>query len=206
MIKLRVYSAHFLSQLSVNYSTCIFVCIHFFPFSFFRFVFVICVSFFHPFFWALLPQSRWYSSSAATSVHPLIKLGDRLGKGIFFSSNSKCPRPLPLPLSPDATSMLCMETLLHLINGHHHHHQDLFLMNYCEISYSQVNSPGVCYLYFVLPCDAGYTESLMGRRRWFPRVHHKAAVIRAQAERQAVNFCVQGQRRPLFSRLLLWEL
>ena len=122
---------------------------------------------------------------------------------IFFS-NSKWP--LPLPLSPGATSMLCMETLLHLINGHHHHHQDLFLMNYCEISYSQVNSPGGCYLFFLLPCGAGYTESLMGRRRWFPRVHHKAAVIRAQAERQAVNFCVQGQRRPLFSRLLLWEL
>ncbi|KAK7109524.1 DNA polymerase nu-like [Littorina saxatilis] len=49
----------------------------------------------------------------------------------------------------------------------------------------------------------GYTETVMGRRRWFPNVHHKAAQARAQAERQAVNFCVQGSAADLCKRAML---
>ncbi|KAK7479333.1 hypothetical protein BaRGS_00029411 [Batillaria attramentaria] len=38
----------------------------------------------------------------------------------------------------------------------------------------------------------GYTESILGRRRWVPKINHHTPQVRAQAERQAVNFCVQG--------------
>ncbi|XP_059169595.1 uncharacterized protein LOC131951257 [Physella acuta] len=40
--------------------------------------------------------------------------------------------------------------------------------------------------------DHGYTETVCGRRRYFPHINHPSPVLRAQAQRQAVNFCVQG--------------
>ena len=33
---------------------------------------------------------------------------------------------------------------------------------------------------------------MLGRRRYLPAVRGAAGALRAQAERQAVNFCVQG--------------
>lgn len=44
---------------------------------------------------------------------------------------------------------------------------------------------------------AGYVESLMGRRRPLPRIRAHDPQLRAQAERQAVNFVVQGAGAPL---------
>lgn len=41
-------------------------------------------------------------------------------------------------------------------------------------------------------CHAGYVTSIMGRRRPLPRIHARDQQLRAQAERQAVNFVVQG--------------
>ncbi|XP_076439647.1 DNA polymerase nu-like [Babylonia areolata] len=49
----------------------------------------------------------------------------------------------------------------------------------------------------------GYTETVMGRKRWLGRVHHQAAHLRAQAERQAVNFCVQGSAADLCKRAMV---
>lgn len=39
----------------------------------------------------------------------------------------------------------------------------------------------------------GYVLSLMGRRRTLPNIHMSDWAVRMQAERQAVNFVVQGQ-------------
>lgn len=44
---------------------------------------------------------------------------------------------------------------------------------------------------------AGYVESIMGRRRPLPRIRAHDPQLRAQAERQAVNFVVQGAGAPL---------
>lgn len=38
----------------------------------------------------------------------------------------------------------------------------------------------------------GYVKSIMGRRRFLPHVHSTDWGVRTQAERQAVNFVVQG--------------
>ncbi|CAG5125614.1 unnamed protein product, partial [Candidula unifasciata] len=40
--------------------------------------------------------------------------------------------------------------------------------------------------------EFGYTETVSGRRRYFPHINSNSPVLRAQAQRQAVNFCVQG--------------
>ncbi|BFZ02404.1 hypothetical protein BsWGS_05443 [Bradybaena similaris] len=40
--------------------------------------------------------------------------------------------------------------------------------------------------------EFGYTETVSGRRRYFPHINSSSPVLRAQAQRQAVNFCVQG--------------
>uniref|UniRef100_A0A8C6DFG0 DNA-directed DNA polymerase n=1 Tax=Moschus moschiferus TaxID=68415 RepID=A0A8C6DFG0_MOSMO len=44
---------------------------------------------------------------------------------------------------------------------------------------------------------AGYVESIMGRRRPLPRIRAHDPQLRAQAERQAVNFVVQGSAADL---------
>ncbi|XP_047423207.1 DNA polymerase nu [Sciurus carolinensis] len=44
---------------------------------------------------------------------------------------------------------------------------------------------------------AGYVASIMGRRRPLPRIHAQDQQLRAQAERQAVNFMVQGSAADL---------
>ncbi|KAL8561162.1 hypothetical protein ACOMHN_054533 [Nucella lapillus] len=49
----------------------------------------------------------------------------------------------------------------------------------------------------------GHTETVMGRRRWVCGVRDKAAGLRAQAERQAVNFCVQGSAADLCKRAMV---
>lgn len=41
-------------------------------------------------------------------------------------------------------------------------------------------------------CDPGYVASIMGRRRPLPGIRAWDPQLRAQAERQAVNFVVQG--------------
>lgn len=38
----------------------------------------------------------------------------------------------------------------------------------------------------------GYTITIFKRRRMFPHINHHSAQMRAQAARQAVNFCIQG--------------
>ncbi|CAK7295023.1 DNA polymerase nu [Vulpes lagopus] len=45
--------------------------------------------------------------------------------------------------------------------------------------------------------QTGYVASIMGRRRPLPRVHDQDQQLRAQAERQAVNFVVQGSAADL---------
>lgn len=47
----------------------------------------------------------------------------------------------------------------------------------------------------------GYMESIMGRRRHLPRIRERDPQLRAQAERQAVNFVVQGTQS---LRLACW--
>ncbi|XP_070256467.1 DNA polymerase nu [Myotis yumanensis] len=45
--------------------------------------------------------------------------------------------------------------------------------------------------------QTGYVASIMGRRRPLPRIHARNQQLRAQAERQAVNFVVQGSAADL---------
>ncbi|XP_036273062.1 DNA polymerase nu [Pipistrellus kuhlii] len=45
--------------------------------------------------------------------------------------------------------------------------------------------------------QTGYVASIMGRRRLLPRIHAQNQQLRAQAERQAVNFVVQGSAADL---------
>ncbi|XP_006919172.1 DNA polymerase nu [Pteropus alecto] len=45
--------------------------------------------------------------------------------------------------------------------------------------------------------QTGYVESIMGRRRHLPRIRERDPQLRAQAERQAVNFVVQGSAADL---------
>lgn len=46
----------------------------------------------------------------------------------------------------------------------------------------------------------GYVASIMGRRRHLPRIREWDPQLRAQAERQAVNFVVQGTQSPRLAR------
>lgn len=46
----------------------------------------------------------------------------------------------------------------------------------------------------------GYVVSVMGRRRHLPRIRERDPQLRAQAERQAVNFVVQGAQSPRLAR------
>lgn len=46
----------------------------------------------------------------------------------------------------------------------------------------------------------GYVASIMGRRRHLPRICEWDPQLRAQAERQAVNFVVQGTQSPRLAR------
>lgn len=45
-------------------------------------------------------------------------------------------------------------------------------------------------------CNPGYVVSIMGRRRLLPGIRARDHRLRAQAERQAVNFVVQGTQSP----------
>lgn len=44
----------------------------------------------------------------------------------------------------------------------------------------------------IIYLSLGYTESIFKRKRMIPNINHPSPPLRAQAERQAVNFCVQG--------------
>ena len=80
---------------------------------------------------SLLRHSGWYrklEQSATSTENQLIlsavgPSGDACRH--IFSPNVKCLLQLSPPLSPGATSLLCMETLLRLTNDHidHHHHR-----------------------------------------------------------------------------------
>lgn len=43
----------------------------------------------------------------------------------------------------------------------------------------------------------GYVQTMSGRRRYLPAIHHKETHVKAQAERQAVNTAVQGSAADL---------
>ncbi|XP_013403383.1 DNA polymerase nu [Lingula anatina] len=49
----------------------------------------------------------------------------------------------------------------------------------------------------------GYVCTIFKRRRWFPNIKHPSPMLRAQAERQAVNFCVQGSAADLCKAAML---
>ncbi|XP_061189535.1 DNA polymerase nu-like [Saccostrea echinata] len=49
----------------------------------------------------------------------------------------------------------------------------------------------------------GYTESIFKRRRIIPNITHPSPPLRAQAERKAVNFCVQGSAADLCKAAML---
>lgn len=49
----------------------------------------------------------------------------------------------------------------------------------------------------------GYTESIFKRKRMIPNINHPSPPLRAQAERQAVNFCVQGSAADLCKAAML---
>ncbi|KAK2180438.1 hypothetical protein NP493_443g04021 [Ridgeia piscesae] len=49
----------------------------------------------------------------------------------------------------------------------------------------------------------GYQETIFRRRRQLPHIHHWKAPLRAQCERQAVNFCVQGSAADLCKAAML---
>uniref|UniRef100_A0A3P8ZGS3 DNA-directed DNA polymerase n=1 Tax=Esox lucius TaxID=8010 RepID=A0A3P8ZGS3_ESOLU len=64
--------------------------------------------------------------------------------------------------------------------------QDSFLHNYREVHNFIHTTIQQCH-------KQGYVLSIMGRRRAFPHVHSVDWAVRMQAERQAVNFVVQGR-------------
>lgn len=49
----------------------------------------------------------------------------------------------------------------------------------------------------------GYTETMFGRRRYFPKINSKASYIRAQAERMAVNAPIQGTQADVIKRAMV---
>ncbi|XP_006893716.1 PREDICTED: DNA polymerase nu [Elephantulus edwardii] len=65
-----------------------------------------------------------------------------------------------------------------------------FLQKYKKIKDFARATIAQCY-------QKGYVASIMGRRRPLPRIHAKNQQLRAQAERQAVNFVVQGSAADL---------
>ncbi|XP_034146705.1 DNA polymerase nu [Esox lucius] len=68
--------------------------------------------------------------------------------------------------------------------------QDSFLHNYREVHNFIHTTIQQCH-------KQGYVLSIMGRRRAFPHVHSVDWAVRMQAERQAVNFVVQGSAADL---------
>ncbi|XP_041370905.1 DNA polymerase nu-like [Gigantopelta aegis] len=51
--------------------------------------------------------------------------------------------------------------------------------------------------------EHGYTSTIFNRRRQIPHIHHPSYQMRAQAARQAVNFCVQGSAADLCKAAML---
>ncbi|XP_060581929.1 DNA polymerase nu-like [Ruditapes philippinarum] len=49
----------------------------------------------------------------------------------------------------------------------------------------------------------GYTRTIFKRRRLFPNITHRNGALRAQAERQCVNFCVQGSAADICKAAML---
>ncbi|KAL0970169.1 hypothetical protein UPYG_G00238310 [Umbra pygmaea] len=70
------------------------------------------------------------------------------------------------------------------------HFQDSFLHCYREVQTFIHSTIQQCH-------KQGYVVSIMGRRRTLPHVHSADWAIRMQAERQAVNFVVQGSAADL---------
>ncbi|XP_037399622.1 DNA polymerase nu [Pygocentrus nattereri] len=70
------------------------------------------------------------------------------------------------------------------------HFQDSFLQTYKEVQNFIQHTVQHCHKY-------GYVKSIMGRRRFLPHVHSTDWGVRNQAERQAVNFVVQGSAADL---------
>ncbi|GAA6094264.1 DNA polymerase nu [Tachysurus ichikawai] len=70
------------------------------------------------------------------------------------------------------------------------HFQDSFLQKYKEVQAFIQCTVQHCHKY-------GYVKSIMGRRRSLPHIHSADWGIRNQAERQAVNFVVQGSAADL---------
>ncbi|KAK5858674.1 hypothetical protein PBY51_002795 [Eleginops maclovinus] len=68
--------------------------------------------------------------------------------------------------------------------------QDSFLQSYREVQAFIQRTIQLCH-------KRGYVLSIMGRRRTLPNVHSPDWGIRMQAERQAVNFVVQGSAADL---------
>ncbi|XP_022534199.2 DNA polymerase nu isoform X2 [Astyanax mexicanus] len=68
--------------------------------------------------------------------------------------------------------------------------QDTFLQTYREVQTFIQHTVQYCHKH-------GYVKSIMGRRRSLPHVHSTDWGIRNQAERQAVNFVVQGSAADL---------
>lgn len=60
-----------------------------------------------------------------------------------------------------------------------------------------------CFLSVSPSYILGYVTSILGRRRPLPRISAQDQKLRAQAERQAVNFVVQGTRAPAYHCLWL---
>ncbi|KAJ8382233.1 hypothetical protein SKAU_G00030110 [Synaphobranchus kaupii] len=67
---------------------------------------------------------------------------------------------------------------------------DTFLQRYREWRQKALAPPLTCF-------STGYVVSIMGRRRSLPHIHSADWAIRNQAERQAVNFVVQGSAADL---------
>lgn len=51
--------------------------------------------------------------------------------------------------------------------------------------------------------EQGYVETLLGRRRYLPEINAKAPAIRAQAERAAFNFPIQGTAADILKRAMI---
>ncbi|XP_046707055.1 DNA polymerase nu isoform X4 [Silurus meridionalis] len=70
------------------------------------------------------------------------------------------------------------------------HFQESFLQKYKQVQAFIQCTVQHCHKY-------GYVKSIMGRRRFLPHIHSTDWSIRNQAERQAVNFVVQGSAADL---------
>jgi DNA polymerase-1 len=51
-------------------------------------------------------------------------------------------------------------------------------------------------------CEKGYTETLFGRKTWFPRITASNAAERQGAERAAINAPIQGTSADLIKRAM----